>query len=113
MNGLINEYAVVEYKGQEAWEKIQTNASDAEYVANIQSVKMLTLVIVNTKQNKTKSGGGFFKCYHITKFDLNKYGLYKPDDEPDYSENCLVVAFREGGMSEERLQIVKCLEWTV
>ena len=60
MKGLIDENAVVEYKGQEAGEKVQTNASDAEYVANIQSVKMLTLVIVNTKQNKTKLGGGFF-----------------------------------------------------
>ena len=70
MKGLIDENAVVEYKGQEAGEKVQTSASDAEYVANIKSVKMLKLVIVNTKQNKTKPGGGFFKYYHITKFDL-------------------------------------------
>ena len=60
MKGLEDENAVVEYKGQEAGEKVQTNASDAEYVANIHSVKMFKLVIVNTKQNKTKPGGGFF-----------------------------------------------------
>ena len=107
MKGLIDENAVVEYKGQEAGEKVQTSASDAEYVANIQSVKMLKLVTVNAKQNKTKPGGGFFKYNHITKFDLSKYGLYRPDNDPDYSENCLVIAFREGGMSEENLQMVE------
>jgi hypothetical protein len=107
IQGLIDENAVVQYDGQEAGEMAQTSASDAEYVANIVSVKMLELVIVNTRQNKTKPGGGFFKYYHITKFDLRKYGLYKPDDDPDYSEHCLVIAFREGGMSQEKLQSVK------
>jgi hypothetical protein len=58
MTGLIDENAVVEYKVQEAGEKVHTNASDAEYVANIQSVKMLKLVIVNTKQNKTNRAAG-------------------------------------------------------
>ena len=107
MKGFIDENAVVQYNGQEACENVQTGSSDAEYVANIVSVKMLELVIVNTRQNKTKPGGGFFKYYHITKFDLRKYGLYKPDDDPDYSEHCLVIAFREGGMSQEKLQSVK------
>ena len=59
MKGLIDENAVVQYKGQEDGEHVQTNASDAEYVSNIKSMKMLKLVIVNTKQNKTKPGGGF------------------------------------------------------
>ena len=107
MKGLIDENAAVQYNGQEAGENVQTSGSDAEYVANIVSVKMLTLVTVNTKQNKTTPGGGFFKYYHTTRFDLRKYGLYKPDDDPDYSENCLVIAFREGGISDEKLQMVK------
>ena len=107
MKGRTDENVVVEYKGQEAGEKVRTSASDAEYVANIQSVKVLKLVIANTTQNKTKPGGGFFKYNHITKFDLSKYGLCRPDDDPDNSENCLVIAFREGGMSEEKLHMVK------
>ena len=61
MKGLIDENAVVQYKGQEAGENVQTSASDAEYVSNIAFVKMLKLVIVNTTQSKTKPGGGFFK----------------------------------------------------
>ena len=107
MKGLIDENAVVQYKGQESWENVQTSASDAEYVSNIASVNMLKLVVVNTKQNKTKPGGGFFKYNHMTKFDLTKSGLYKPDDDQYYSENCLVIAFRVGGMSDEKLQMVK------
>jgi hypothetical protein len=107
MQGLIDENAVVEYKGQEAGENVPTSASDAEDVANIVSVKMLKLVIVNTEQNETKPGGAFFKDNHITKFDLSKYGLHRPDDDPEYSENCLAIAFREGGMSAEKLQMVK------
>ena len=70
---------------------------------------MLKLVVVNTKQDKTKPGGRFVKYHHTTKFDWTKYGLYKADDDPDYSENCLVIAFREGGMSDDKLQSVKLL----
>ena len=106
MKGLIYENAVVEYKGLEAGDNSQPRPSDAEWVSYVQSSKMLKLVMVNTKQNTTKPGGGFFKYYHNTKFDLRKYALYKPDDDPDYAENCLVIAFREGGMSEEKLQMV-------
>ena len=68
---------------------------------------MLKLVVVNTKHNKTKPGGGFFKHHPTTEFDLTKYALQKPDDDPDYSENCLVTAFREGGMFDDKLQMVK------
>ena len=49
MKGLTDENAVVQYKGQEAGENVQTHASDAEYVTNIVSVKMLKLVVVNKK----------------------------------------------------------------
>ena len=33
--------------------------------------------------------------------------FWHEDDDPDYAENCLVIAFREGGMPEDRLQMVK------
>ena len=71
MEGLIDENAAVEYKGLEAGDNAQPKPSDAEYVSYIRSAKMLKLVIVNTKQNKTKPGGGFSKYYPTTKFDLN------------------------------------------
>ena len=67
MKGLIDENAVVQYNGPQAGENVPTSANDAEYVANIQSVKMLKQVKVNTKQNKTKPGGEFCKCNHTTK----------------------------------------------
>ena len=67
----------------------------------------MKLVIVNTKLEKTKPGGGLLKYSHTTKFELSKYGIYRPDDDPYYSENCLVIAVREGGTSDDKLQMVK------
>ena len=32
--------------------------------------------------------------------------MYKEDDDPDYAENCLVTALREGGLSK-KIQMVK------
>ena len=43
---------------------------------------------------------------HTTQFDLSRYAVYRESDEPDYAENCLVIAFREGGMSDEQIQMV-------
>ena len=56
MEGLIDENAVVQYKGQEAGENVQASASDAEYISNIVSVKILKLFgrKYKTKYNKTR-----------------------------------------------------------
>ena len=103
--GLIDENAEVQHKV--GGDFVQTSVSDAEYVSHFTDVKSLELIVVNTKKDKTKPGGGFFKYHHTTKFNLHKYGIFREDDEPDYSENCLVIAFRECGMSDEQLQMVK------
>ena len=62
---------------------------------------------MKTKTDKTKPGGGFFKYYHTTKYDLRRFAVYKEDDDPDYAENCLVTALREGGLSDDKIQMVK------
>ena len=107
MKGLIDENAVAQYTVQEAGENVRASASDAEYVSNIVSVKTLKLVVVNTEQTKTRPGGRFFKYYRTTQFDLIKYGLYEADNDPYSSDLFLVIAFREGGMSDAALQMVK------
>ena len=107
MKGLIDENAVVQNKVADVGGLVQTSVSDGEFVSYFTDVKSLELIVVNTKKDKTKPGGGFFKYHHTTKFNLQKYGIFREDDEPDYSDNCLVIAFREGGMSDEKLQMVK------
>ena len=67
----------------------------------------MELIVVNTRKHKTKPGGGFFKYHHTTKCDLQKYVIFREDDEPGCSEHCLVTAFREGGMTDEQLQMVE------
>jgi hypothetical protein len=108
MKGLVDENAIVSYKGQvDGGHSGMNKPSDAEWVDTISSVKTLKLIIVNAKNNKTKPGGGFFKHYHTTKYDLRRFAIYKEDDEPDYAENCLVIALREGGMSNDKIQMLK------
>ena len=107
MSGLIDENAIMKYKDVVSGGYVEGTVSDAEFVELFSKVKTLELVVVNTKKDKTKPGGGFFKYHHTTKFNLQKYGIFREDDEPDYSDNCLVIAFRECGMSDEQLQMVK------
>ena len=33
--------------------------------------------------------------------------MYKEDDDPYYAENCLVTALREGGLPDDKIQMVK------
>ena len=107
MTGLIDENAIMRYKDVVSGGYVEGGVSDAEFVELFSKVKTLHLIVLKPKKDKTKPGGGFFKYHHNTKFDLQKYGIFKEDDEPDYSDNCLVIAFREGGMPDDKLQTVK------
>ena len=108
MKGLIDENAVVQYKGQEIGENLQASANDAEYVSNIVSVKMLKLVVLNNKIKQNQVAGSL-SIIILPNWILRNMVYKKPDDEPYFSENCLVIAFREGGMSGDKLQTVKYL----
>ena len=65
---------------------------------------------MKAKTDKTKPGGGLFKYYHTTKYDLRRFAVYKEDDDPDYAENCLATALREGGLSYDEIQMVKLFQ---
>ena len=102
MKGLIDENAVVQLKDQVVGGDVEGGVSDAEFVEYFTTVKTLELIALKPPKDKTKPGGGFFKHYHTTQFDLSRYAIYRESDDPDYAENCLVIAFREGGMSDEQ-----------
>jgi hypothetical protein len=52
--------------------------------------------------------GGFFNYFHkIDGVDLSRYGIFREDQEKDYSINCLYRALMVQGMSEEKLNVVK------
>ena len=107
MKGLVDENAIVQYKDQVKGPIQQTKDSDAEWVEYVDSVQNFETDYSKSKPYKTKPGGGFFKYYHTTKYDLRRFAVYNKDDDPDYAENCLVTALREGGLSDEKIQMVK------
>lgn len=53
-----------------------------------------------------RNEGAFFKYLNKTKYDLSRYGIFTKGKE-EYTENCLISAFKFGGMSEEKLTIIK------
>ena len=88
----------------------QDAEKDSQYdeVVDVMSkTKSIVVERVEAEKDKTRPGGGFFKYYNKTKFDLSKYGIYKKEDDIDYSDNCLYIAFREGGMPEDQLGMLK------
>ena len=52
--------------------------------------------------------GGFFKYYNATKYDFSRYGIYKNENEyKDNSEMCLLLALRNGGLSDSKIEQLK------
>ena len=70
MSGLIDENAIMKYKDVVSGGYVEGTASDAEFVELFSKVKNSRTVSGNKEKDKTKPGGGFFKYYHNTKFDL-------------------------------------------
>lgn len=85
------------------------SGSDSEIIMNlrqhdtieIQKVDDLARSAKVWRQEKQK--GMFFKYLNLTKFDLDRYGIHKTIDNANYHDNCLIIAFKNGGMSEIKL----------
>ena len=107
MKGLLDENAIVNSREVLVGGAAQGEGSDAEFVEYFTTIDTLELVALRTPKDKTKPGGGFFRYYNNTKFDLKKYDIYCEIDDPNYKENCLIIAFRQGGMLDDQLQMIK------
>ena len=53
-----------------------------------------------------RNEGAFFKYLNKTHYDFSRYGIFNKGKE-EYTENCLISAFKFGGMSEGKLTIIK------
>ena len=65
---------------------------------------------LNVASVKKRNNGGFFKHTHNVKhLDLQKFGVYTTEQikTADFNEMCLVKAFRQGGMSDEKIELLK------
>lgn len=86
--------------------------SDKELFSQSFKNKNLTIKAIDKIKNPQPSGA-FFKYYHKTHFDFKKYGIFKREDfiqnKRIYRDNCLYVALKEGGLSEEKLNQLKAM----
>ena len=75
MKGLLDENAIVNSSQVVSGWVVTGEGSDAEFVEYFSTISTLEVVALRTPKNKTKPGGGFFRYYSNTKFDLNKYDI--------------------------------------
>ena len=78
------------------------SVSDAEIEELLSVETEIELFVVD--KNKTRNGGAFFPYLNNTKFDLDKYGVFKHVDKNNYHHNCLYLALEQGGLSYVKLQ---------
>ena len=78
------------------------SVSDAEIEELLSVETEIELFVVD--KNKTRAGGAFFPYLNNTKFDLDKYGVFKHVDKHNYHHNCLYLALEHGGLSDIKLQ---------
>lgn len=53
------------------------------------------------KKGTFKKGGAFFPYTHNTKLDLRRYQIYNGEEDRDYTDNCLIHAFKMWGELED------------
>jgi hypothetical protein len=83
------------------------NESDAEFIEEYEDLQYIELERQEKKHQNWLGSGAFFKYLNLTKFDLKRYGIFKTINADNYNDNCLIDALRAGGLSEEKLELVK------
>ena len=101
------------------------NGSDAEIMYMLQDIGEFTLEVFEKAHKNQKHNGAFFKYLNKTKFELQRYQIFKKVlaetldfpywDIPYYLDfntkglydNCLVYALRIGGLEPKKLDLLK------
>ena len=82
--------------------------SDEELVAL--SHKTDTLELVAIKDGRKRPAGAFFKYTHsCPEFDWSRYGIFTSVDPANYTDNCLWLALKAGGLPDDKLERLKLL----
>ena len=81
--------------------------SDKILSAQVRDADLIILIPLEpTNKNKVYLGA-FFKYNNLTKFDLSRYGIYRTNDPENYDDTCLIIALRNGGIREEKIESIK------
>ena len=94
--------------------------SDVQFVVNMWQVENIFIKryippnkqkqnIINQLLNnkKVREEGAYFKYINLTKYNLERYGIYTAYNKDNYNENCLYDAFKLLGMNEIKLNELK------
>jgi len=81
--------------------------SDAEFIEEYEDLNYIELKKVEKKHKYNFANDAFFKYLNLTKFNLNRYGIFSSIKVENYNDTCLIDALRAGGLSEKKLELVK------
>ena len=89
-------------------ETIEENTeSDGKVSTQLNIAESLNLSIIKKSHTYNLHQPAFFKYYNKTCYDLSRYDIYKNADEYKGSDVCLVVALRNGGLDEVKIEHLK------
>jgi len=84
--------------------------SDAEILLAITDLRGFVLKrITEDSVRRNRVGGAFFKYINKTDMNLEQYGIHKTIEKDNYKDCCLVIALREGGMSDMKLNKLRTM----
>lgn len=81
--------------------------SDGRLTQQIHEAHMITITPLNPHHRNRRRANAFFKYNHTTNLDLTRYGVYLNNAPTNYNDTCLVVALRNGGLDETRIESLK------
>ena len=89
-------------------QNIEGEGSDVELLQELANATEIKIVEFKPTNKYSKNNSAFFKHNHVTHFDLTKYQIYNHSDSKNY-DNCLFYALCQGGLNEEKQNILKLM----
>ena len=82
--------------------------SDGQFLGGYRAlIGDLEIYELTKEHSYEKASGAFFPYTHNTIFDLTRYGLFKTGEKQDHADTCLIVALRNGGLEDSKIESIK------
>lgn len=81
--------------------------SDGRLSQEIYEADSIVATPLNPRHVNQRRANAFFKYNNLTNIDLSRYGVYVNNQPTNYNDTCLVVALRNGGLDEIRIETLK------
>jgi hypothetical protein len=96
-------------------EESLVTGSDRELINNLRDISRFSVQRIDQVERNRRLmmgrrvGGAFFNMTikEDIKLKLDKYGIFKKVDKKNYTDNCLVVALKEGGICKDKLDKIR------